>query len=114
MCNEALDSYGDHLLVCRMKGITARHNAIRDECARVLAEAKIPHDKEVAIQGAARPADILLKGWDRGRDTAVDFTIVSPLRLEDYPLNEERTKRVLSREEARKVTKYKAMCEQAG
>ena len=65
-------------------------------------------------QGAARPADIFLKGWDRGKDTAVDFTIVSPLRLEDYPLCEENSKRVLSQEESRKVTKYRAMCEQAG
>ena len=31
LCREALDPFGDHFVVCKSNGTTARHNALRDE-----------------------------------------------------------------------------------
>ena len=43
-----------------------------------------------------RPADILLIGWGRGRDVAVDLTFSHPLNLSSHPLSQEKAKRHLS------------------
>ena len=57
-----------------------RHNAVRDALVTVLHEAGQSYAMEVQLpsqpEGSLlRPADILLKGWASGKDTAVDITI---------------------------------------
>ena len=64
--------------------------------------------------GLSRPADVLLKNWDRGSDTAVDFTIVSPLGLAAFPLHPERTKRHLNDAEKEKRAKNEPNCNAVG
>ena len=57
-----------------------------------------------------RPADILLLGWDKGRDTAVDFTISSLCTLDQYPLSLEAGKNHLADAERSKLTRNGAAC----
>jgi hypothetical protein len=85
-CQEPCDPFGDHFVNCGKNGLTRRHNAVRDEWSRILAAAAVPHQTEVTCGDRKRPADILLIGWDRGRDICVDFTVTNPMSAENYPL----------------------------
>ena len=113
-CGEALDPFGDHLLSCHKNGITHRHNLLRDAWAEVLGRAGIPHAREVMIPAGLgrsstfareRPADILLIGWDRGRDVAIDFTVCHPTTMCAFPLSEEKARRHLAQEEHGKTSR---------
>ena len=57
------------------------------------------------LVSAKRPADILLLNWDKGRNIAVDFTVVSPLTIDSLPLSLENTKRHLAVAEETKYSK---------
>ena len=118
-CGEALDPFGDHLLSCHKNGITHRHNLLRDAWAEVLGRAGIPHAREVMIPAGLgrsstfareRPADILLIGWDRGRDVAIDFTVCHPTTMCAFPLSEEKARRHLAQEEHGKTSRQGPQC----
>jgi len=113
-CNEPCDSYGDHFVNCRHNGMTRRHNSVRDEWARILLAAHVPYRTEVVASALKRPADILLIGWDHGRDVAIDFTVTNPLSADCYPLTYEGAKRHLSHAERDEVTKEGPLCASAG
>ena len=66
--------------------------------------------KEVHAGGLERPADILLLGWDKGRDVCVDLTVRSPTTLDAFPLSVERTKRLLREAEKDKLAAAQAAC----
>jgi len=61
-----------------------------------------------------RPADILLIGWDRGRDVAVDLTVSHPLNLSNHPLSKEKAKHHLPEVERAKKDKEGAQCTSVG
>ena len=61
-----------------------------------------------------RPADILLIGWDRGRDVAVDVQVTHPLALSCHPLSLEKAKRHLPEAEAAKQNKEGSQCLNVG
>ena len=63
---------------------------------------------------AHRPVDILLIGWDRGRDVAVDLTFSHPLNVSCHPLSREKAKRHLTDVEHAKKTKEGAQCTAVG
>ena len=85
-CDEPCDPFGDHFVNCGKHGLSRRHNAVRYEWSQVLGAAVVSHAKEVVARGRKRPADILLLGWDRGRDVCIDFTVTNPLSAENFPL----------------------------
>ena len=51
---------------------------------------------------ALRPADLLLKAWQGGKDVAVDFTIVHPLQQSQKPWAKGKAEAFLKATEAKK------------
>jgi hypothetical protein len=86
---------------------------LRDEWSRTLSAASIPHTKEAVATGLKRPADILLVGWDRGRDVCVDFTVSNPISADNFPLRPGMGKQHLSHAEREKLRKEGPLCAQA-
>ena len=105
LCGLTVDPFGDHFTNCKNNGPTRRHNALRDAWSNLLSTAAISLRREAVSGNGQRPADILLLNWDKGRDVAVDFTIVSPLTLDALPLSVEVTKRHLAHAEEAKYAK---------
>ena len=122
-CVDPIDPFGDHFVACKKDFIYHRHNALRDQLCTVLTSAGISHAKEVLIPPGGgrvnpfaleRPADILLIGWDRGRDVAVDLTVSHPLAPHCHPLSLEKSKRFLPDAEGSKRSKEGSQCQSAG
>jgi len=87
LCGGPVDVFGDHAVSCKKSGFGDRHQGTQTFFCQVLAQSRVPHDREVdiAINGR-RPADFLLKAWDWRRDLAVDLTIVHPNPVAGRPL----------------------------
>ena len=109
-CGEALDTYGDHLVCCPQNGLTRRHHALRDAWSSLLTKAGASHAKEVEAPSGNRPADLLLKAWDKGTDIAVDLTVSHPFALDQMPLRTEKCHRHLAEAEASKQKLNAADC----
>ena len=86
-CHRESDRYGDHAILCGTDGERiARHNHLRDALYSTAAAAALgPLREERALLPGSdkRPADVYLPNWSGGRDTALDVTVVNPLR-NDY------------------------------
>ena len=81
----------------------------------VLAESGQSLVKEAALPGAPkelRPADILLRSWDAGRDVAVDVTVSHgwQVSVSDAPVSREKWRRFLLTKETEKHHKYDGPC----
>ena len=64
--------------------MVTRHNHLRDTFAELCHLAHLPVRVEVGygLSGdhiSTRPADVLVQGWDKGKPTAFDITVNSPL-----------------------------------
>ena len=113
------DIFGDHAVSCSgLMGIKHRHNAVRDTLLDVCYRSGITARKEVnvgltdGIDGALRPADVLLYSWDDGLDVCVDLTGSSPLTqsgLSDFVPG-----RMVAVAAQRKREKYLARCRTIG
>ena len=114
LCQQALDPFGDHFVVCKWNGPVRRHNALRDEWSRVLTQAHIPWRKEIPTTGGDRPDDLLLVGFSKGRDMSLDITIVSPTALGEYPLCPTKARRLLAQAETAKTAKEAESCARMG
>ena len=114
LCQAPLDPFGDHFVVCKWNGLTRRHNALRDEWARVLSQAHIPWRKEIPTTGGDRPDDLLLVGFTKGKDMSLDITIMSPTALGEYPLCPTKAKRMLAAAETAKTAKEAESCSRMG
>ena len=81
----ALDPLGHHAATCRHGGdVVTWHNRLRDTLANFCHWAHLSVRVEVGYGLArdhinSRSADILVQGWDRGKPTAFDVTVTSPL-----------------------------------
>jgi hypothetical protein len=77
------DPLGHHSLICQSTSDRAlRHNSLRDVVWAAARSAAVPATREAphVIPGsAARPADVLLRGWSSGRDAALDLVVTSPV-----------------------------------
>ena len=73
-CGEMMDVYGDHAMCCPRASFVARHQWLADGLARVAALSGAHVQREVAVAGLLRPADLLISGWGP-RAVAVDVTI---------------------------------------
>ena len=61
----------------------SRHNNIRDVLFSAAQSAALGPRKEapgITPNSSARPADILLPNWSRGRQAALDVSVISPLQ----------------------------------
>ena len=63
---------------------------------------------------ARRPADILLRAWQGGQDTAVDVTVVHPLQVAQLPWTRMKAESFLKQAESRKVTNNESACKKEG
>ena len=108
---------------CKKNLLVPRHNSLRDHFCEILLKAGLRFAKEVVIPPGGgrvspfalkRPADILLIGWNRGRDVAVDLTFSHPLNLSCHPLSLEKAKRHLPDVEHAKKCKEGAQCTSVG
>jgi len=122
-CGDPIDPFGDHFVCCQKNGMALRHNNVRDHFSQILSQAGISHAKEVCIPmgngrshpfARERPADILLTGWDKGRDVAVDFSISCPTGLSCHPLSLKKAKRHLRDVEMSKRDKEGPQCAMSG
>ena len=73
-------------------------------------EAALP---EGCADAALRPADILLKTWSKGMDTAVDITIAHGWQQAEQTVTREKWRTFLTRNEEAKKAKYVTPCKKA-
>ena len=121
-CGLQVGPLGDHLLRCIRLNFAKRHNAVQDCLAVLLLETGQGVTREVRLpecpEGDLRPADLLIRHWSQGRDTAVDITISHAWtsqeeRAANAP-SRERWRSFLVRKEGAKRTRYQRPCEDAG
>ena len=83
-CGLSADMMGDHQVGCGGNGDRiSRHNNIRDVLFSAAQSAALGPRKEapgIIPNSSARPADILLPNWSRGRQAALDVSVLSPLQ----------------------------------
>ena len=121
-CATTVDVWGDHLMCCKRNNFTHRHTALQEGVAMLLAEAGQSFTKEVAIpncpDGQLRPADILIPGWDNGKDLALDVTLVhgwqASVQTVATSVSRERWRSFLRTKEKLKHQKYDTACKRAG
>ena len=122
-CTAKVDAFGDHLLCCARINFQARHAAMQEGLANLLAEAGQGVAREVPLPVPAdspharlRPADLLLRAWSNGVDTAVDLTISHGWQATESsgPVSRERWRSFLTRKEREKHAKYDGACESVG
>ena len=106
-CGEVMDVYGDHALCCTRSSFVTRHQFLADALARVAAFSGSHVQREVAVAGRLRPADLLISGWGP-RPVAIDVTLRHSLAEFDT-LGSRLERAALS-----KHVKYDAPCRQAG
>ena len=84
-CSQENDVMGDHAIGCGHSGErTSRHNQLRDTIFKTAASACLAPTQEIRglVSGSeARPADVFIPAWDKGKDSALDVTVISPLQL---------------------------------
>ena len=84
-CERENDLMGDHALGCPNNGERInRHNRLRDTVFKAAQSACLGPSQEIRglLSGSeARPADVFIPAWDKGKDTALDITVVSPLQM---------------------------------
>jgi hypothetical protein len=109
--------FGDHLLCCPRNNYAARHNGVQTALASILAESNQAHSLEVQVPNtddtALRPADLLLKNWFGGQDTAVDLTVCHGWQHSEQTSGRERWRSFLRRKEQQKHLKYDQVCKNA-
>ena len=121
-CGKPVDQFGDHLLRCIRLNFSRRHNALQECLAVLLQEAGQGVAREVPLpdcpEGDLRPADLLLRHWSQGRDTAVDLTISHAWTAQEESASlaptRERWRQFLVRKEHLKRARYLAPCQAAG
>ena len=84
-CGRPSDAQGNHAIACAVNGERiSRHNELCNILFRTAQKANLGPAREFRglIPGSsARPADIFLRNWERGRDAALDVTVISPLQI---------------------------------
>ena len=119
-CLSHVDPWGDHLLCCPRDNFSSRHRALQDSLANIIQETGQGYAKEVVIPHCPdhqlRPADILVRSWDSGKDLAIDLTICHGWQASERSgsITRERWRSFLTRKEQGKAIKYAKPCEAAG
>ena len=104
-CGACLNAWGDHAVACPRNGFVQRHSDVQAWLLHTARAAGVTCSKEAALPDNTRPADVLLHTWKGAGPTAVDVTVVHPLRPSEPRPPSEGVKRMLLREERAKVTK---------
>ena len=85
VCSQkALDPLGHHATTCTHGGdVVTRHNLLRDVVANLFRQAHMGVTVEAGYglthdNSRSRPADVLVKSWEKGLPAALDITVTSP------------------------------------
>ena len=121
-CGTSMDHFGDHLLCCRKNNFYGRHFAVQEALIAIAQSGGQPFVREAPLTDASstirgpalRPADILLRSWQGGKDTAVDVTIRHPLQASEAPWSAQKASAFLKATEKAKEAKYKEVCQKEG
>ena len=117
-CDGDVDIFGDHLLCCRRNNFQKRHTAVQEAIANMLTDCGQGFSLEVPVpnttDASLRPADILLRTWSSGMDTAVDLTVVHGWQQQERLATKERWRAFLRTKEEQKHKKYDGVCDRAG
>jgi hypothetical protein len=111
--------FGNHLLCCPRVSWQNRHSAVQEAVAGLLEEAGQGFTKEVVVPGQEgtqlRPADLLLRAWSAGKETAVDLTVAHGWQASECAgaMSRERWRRFMARREHEKHLKYDEPCRRA-
>ena len=114
-CGLEGDEMGIHAMTCRRSGDISRgHTLLRDTALQLFRQAGYAAEAEQGVPGhpGRRPADILVSGW-RGRNLAIDFTIVAPTRASAHP-SAASTTTLMDNAALEKRRESEALCLQAG
>ena len=116
-CDKEVDEYGDHLVCCSKNNFDERHRNTQLAIAKILDDSNQGYSLEEKVPargfGDIRPADILLKGWLSGKDTAVDLTIRHGWQGCQRKASKERWRLFLRQVEQEKHTLYDRTCQES-
>lgn len=76
------DTYGDHAIVCAYSGERiGKHDKLRNVVFAAAQSALLSASIETHVDDSqSRPGDVYIAEWVRGKDAALDLTVVSPLQ----------------------------------
>ena len=114
-CGLEGDEMGIHAITCRRSGDISRgHTLLRDTALQLCRQAGYEAEAEQGVLGhpGSRPANILVGGW-RGRNSAIDFTIITPTRPSAHP-SAASTTTLMDNAALEKRRESKALCLEAG
>ena len=117
-CRRESSKSGDHAISCGTDGERiSRHNQLRDALFATASTAALsPAREERALLpgDSRRPADVFLPHWSGGRDTALDVTVINPMRLDLIEREAEFPGFALGHAHDRKVSQVGEACEREG
>ena len=117
-CVRRSDRLGDHAISCGIGGERiARHNHVRDALFQTAVTAGLGPVREpdgLLPDSDDRPADLLIPFWSGGRDVALDFTVVNPLRADLVSKASEDASSAVQHAHELKSKKYEERCAAEG
>ena len=118
VCSAPSGEHGDHAISCGMAGERiARHNVLRDAIFQVASSANLAPLKEqkALLPGIeSRPADVMIRNWTAGKDTAIDVTVVNGLRADLVEGSAREQGHAVQHAYQTKWSKYGLACESEG
>jgi hypothetical protein len=117
-CQKELDIWGDHGLECKFGGgLIRRHDDLRDITFAACSQSHFNPKKEVnhlLPESSARPGDIFIPVWNRGRPAALDITVSSTMQTNLLKHASMKAGYVAEQAELRKDTKSFEKAKEAG
>ena len=115
-CGKDSDIYGDHTITCASEFERIhRHDTIRDAIFDSARHAGLSPVKEARViaNSLSRPGDIFLPNW-RGKQTAFDVAVTSPLSKTALPHSHKTPGAALSMMKSHKLSKHSRPCQVNG
>lgn len=115
-CGKDSDIHGDHTITCASEFERIhRHDIIRDAIFDSANHAGLSPVKEARLiaNSQSRPGDIFLQNW-RGKPTAFDVAVTSPLSQSALPLSHKTPGAALATMKAHKNNKHSRACQTNG
>ena len=78
LCNQVLDTMGDHMVCCNKNDIKQRHSVLQGALSDLAQLAGVPTSLEVALPDGSVPGDVCFRQWDADGPLMVDITCRHP------------------------------------
>lgn len=113
--------FASHLMTCKATGDRIRrHNDVRDFLVETAHEAEYTASKEPQgllpnfRNGNSKPADVLVRQYEGGRDLAIDVTVVNSVQTSSLTNAAVTSGAAILSAETAKIRKYRDACTRAG